>query len=298
MAGDLLQSILLTMASVGMISVNSLTLTAVCRSKDLRKDISTPFLISLFIADTLQGALAAGMSAIMSWIDLQDLNNIVKKFHAFGLYFTPNASLSSVAALATVKMIAIVWPLRVSDLITMKRTVIILVFVWIIPLVYGMLQFFTVSPKYNYRSKTSWEGPRDMWISITGAVAILLPGFLLLSGSYITIFIAVIKQTIKIRKQTIPSRDNVVQMPNLILKSFKTAKSIIIVLTVYILLYVLPSMYVFFVTKNNIQYMFWLFWLPYSESFWNCLFYLYFNKAAKNELRKMFRLQPVQVGNQ
>ena len=297
MAGDLLQSILLTAASVGMISVNSLTLTAVYRSKDLRKDISTPFLISLFIADTLQGALAAGMSGIMSWTDLQDLNNIVKKFHAFGLYFTPNASLSSIAALATVKMIAIVWPLRVPDLITMKRTVIILVFVWIIPLLYGMLQFFAVSPKYNYKTKTSWEGYKDIWISFTG-IAILLPFFLLLSGSYIIIFIVVIKQTIKIHKQTVPSTDSAIQMPSPILKAFKTSKSIIIVLTVYILLYVVPSMYVFFVTKNNFQYMFWLFWLPYSESFWNCLFYLYFNKAAKNELRKMFHLQPLQVGDQ
>ena len=297
MAGNLLQSILLTAASVGMVSVNSLTLAAVYRSKDLRKDISTPFLISLFIADTLQGALAAGMSAIMSWTDLQDLNNIVKKFHAFGLYFTPTASLLSIAALATVKMIAIVWPLRVPDLITMKRTVIILVFVWIIPLLYGMLQFFAVSPKYNYKTKTSWEGYKDIWITFTG-IAILLPFLLLLSGSYITIFIVVIKQTIKIHKQTVPSTDNVIQMPNLVLKAFKTSKSIIIVLTVYILLYVVPSMYVFFVTKNNFQYMFWLFWLPYSESFWNCLFYLYFNKAAKNELRKMFHLQPLQVGDQ
>ena len=50
MAGDLLKSILLTVAAIGMISVNSLTLTTVYRSKELRKDISTPFLISLFIA--------------------------------------------------------------------------------------------------------------------------------------------------------------------------------------------------------------------------------------------------------
>ena len=282
MAGDLLKSILLTAAAVGMISVNSLTLTTVYRSKELRKDISTPFLISLFIADLLQGTLAAGVSAVLSWIDLQDLNNIVKKFHAFGLYFTPAVSLTSIAGLATVKMIAIVWPLRVSDLITNKRTVIILISVWIIPSVYGMFQFFAVSPKYNYKSKTSWEGPRDIWISLTGGVAILLPCLLVLSGSYITIFIVVIKKTIKIRKQTMPSTDNAIQMPHLILKAFKTAKSIIIVVTVYILLYVMPSFYVLVATENNIKYPFWLFWLPYSE-----------NTAAKNELRKIFHLHPL-----
>ena len=298
MANDLWKSVLLTVATLAIVSINSMALVAVCHSKDLSKDRATPFLESLLIANLLQGALSTSVSAVLSWIDMQNMNNIIKRIHAFVLFFTPAATLTSVAALATAKMITIVWPLRVSNLLTKKRTVFILCFVWIIPLVYGVFQFFAVSPEYDYQSKTSWEGPRDMWITHTGVFAIFLPCFLLLSGSYITIFIVVIKQSIKIRKQTIPSGDNVILISNLILKAFKSAKSIIIVITIYILLYVVPSLSVFFITDNNIKYTFWLFWLPYSDSFWNCLFYLCFSKAAKNELRKIFHLNPVQDGNQ
>ena len=295
MAGGMfVKSAVLTVLSVGLISINSLSLAAVLKSKELQKQHTTPFLISLFVADLLQGVLGSGVSAVLSWADVKDMNNLLKQFHTFGLYLFPAASLTSVAALATVKMVTVVWPLRISDLITKKKTIFLLIFIWIIPISFSVLQFFGDEPVFDYSNKTSWESSKYSWITKIAIFVIFLPCFLILSGSYITVFIVVIKQTIKIRKQTAPSAEDGAQMPNLILTAFKSSKSIIAVVTIYFLGYIGPSIF-FNVTVGNSNettrgYIFWLFWLPYTESIFNSLIYICLNKAAKNELKKMFSL--------
>ena len=299
MADDkFIKSALLTLLSVGVVSINSLSVAAVIRSKYLQKQHTTPFLISLFVADLLQGFFGPGVSAALSWADIRDMNNLFKKFHAFGLYLFPTASLTSVAALAAVKMITIVWPLRISDLITKKKTIFILTFVWIIPVSVSVLPFFADAPIYSYINKTSWEGFNFSWMTTIFIFVIFLPCFLILFGSYFTIFIVVIKQTIKIRKQIATPTGDAVQMPNLILTAFKSSRSIIAVVTIYILGYIGPAIF-FNITVGNSNettrdYIFWLYWLPYTESFLNSLIYLCLNKAAKKELRKMFCLGPAQ----
>ena len=291
------KGVLLTLFTVGIVSMNSISLAAVLRSKYITEQPTTPFLISLFTADLLQGVLGTGMSAIVSWTDTKYLHSMLVRFHAFGLSFPPTLSFTSVAALAAVKMISIVWPLRISDIITRKKTMSILILIWIIPLGFCLMLFHSPVPEYSYDSKRSWEGVEYSWFTKSFIFVILLPCSLVLFGSYITIFIVVIKQTIKIRRQTAPPEENAVQMPDMILKAFKSSKSIIAVLTIYIVLFIAPAIFSFIsVGKTGYEkYVFWLYWLPYTEGFWNSLLYICLNKAAKKELRKMFHLGSTQV---
>ena len=284
------KSCLLTLFTVGIVSINSVSLAAVLRSKLLTKQPTTPFLVSLFVADLLQGVLGTGVSAALSWADTKYLSNVFVQFHSLGLIFPPTASLTSVAALAAVKMVTIIWPLRIPNILTRKKIIFILVPIWIVPLCFGVMHFFSVAPEFSYPSKRSWEGAQDSWITKSAMFVIFLPCFLVLSGSYIIIFIVVIKQTIKIRRQTAPPEENAVQMPDMILTAFKSSKSIIAVITIYIVLFLAPSIF-FLISVGNSEYenySFWLFWMPYTEGFWNSLLYICLNKAAKKELRKMF----------
>ena len=298
MVGDnVAKGVLLTLFTVGIVPMNSIALAAVLRSKYLTEQPTTPFLVSLFIADLLQGVMGTGMSALLTWTDTKYLYNMLVRFHAFGLLFPTTSNFTSIAALAAVKMVSIVWPLRISNILTKKKTVFILILIWIIPLGICLMQFFSPAPEYSPISKRSWEGVEYSWFTKSFIFVIFLPCFLVLFGSYITIFIVVIKQTIKIRRQTAPPEENAVQMPDMILTAFKSSKSIIVVITIYIVLFIGPAIFSFIsVGKNEYEkYVFWFYWLPYTGGFWNSLFYIYLNKAAKKELRKMFGLGSTQV---
>ena len=298
MVGDnIAKSVLLTLFTVGIVSMNSISLAAVLRSKYITEQPSTPFLISLFTADLLQGVLGTGISAIVSWTDTKYLHSMLVRFHAFGVAFPPTLSFTSVAALAAVKMVSIVWPLRISNIITRKKTMSILTLIWIIPLGFCFMQFFSPAPEYSYISKRSWEGDEYSWFTKNYIFVIILPCLLVLFGSYITIFIVLIKQTIRIRRQTAPTEEIAVQMPDMILKAFKSSKSIIAVITIYIALFIAPAIFSFIsVGKTGYEnYVFYLYWLPHTEGFWNSLFYICLNKAAKKELRKMFHFGSTQV---
>ena len=307
MASDMfVKSIILTALTLGMVSINSISLAAVLRSKYLRKQQSTPFLVSHFVADLLQAVLGTSVSAVLSWVDNRELSKnlaskTLKQFHGFGLMFPPLASCTSVAALAVVKMVTIIRPLRISSLLTNKKIVFILILIWILPLSLSLLHFISVAPEYNFASRRSWEGPKDSWLTITAAFVIYLPCIFILTGSNITIFIVVIRQMIKIRNQAAPLEDSAIQMPNLILAAFKSSKSIIAVISIYLLLYVAPVIFFFFTvgreTHTDSDLTFWLYWLPYTEGFWNSFFYICINKAAKKELRKMFCAGQVEPGS-
>ena len=300
--GMFVKSVVLTVLTLGMVSINSVSLVAVLRSKYLRQQHSTPFLVSHFVADLLQGVLGTSVSSVLSWVDTkEELSKLLKQFHAFGLMFPPAASCTAVAALAAVKMLTIIRPLRISSLLTKKKTVFILILIWIIPLSFSLLNFFSFSPVYNYTSKRSWEGVKDIWLTISVVFVIYLPCTFILTGSYITIFIVVIRQMIKMRNQTASLEDSAIQTPNLILAAFKSSKSIIAVISIYLLLYVGPLMFFFFTvgkgTHTNSDLTFWLYWLPYTEGFWNSFFFICINKAAKKELRKMFCAGQIEYGS-
>ena len=298
MVGDnVAKGVLLTLFTVGIVPMNSIALAAVLRSKYLTEQPTTPFLVSLFIADLLQGVMGTGMSALLTWTDTKYLYSMLVRFHAFGLLFPTTSNFTSIAALAAVKMVSIVWPLRISNILTRKKTVFILILIWIIPLGICLMQFFSPAPEYSPISKRSWEGVEYSWFTKSFIFVIFLPCFLVLFGSYITIFIVVIKQTIKIRRQTAPPEENAVQMPDMILTAFKSSKSIIAVITIYIVLFIGPAIFSFIsVGKNEYEnYVFWFYWLPYTGGFLNSLFYICLNKAAKKELRKMFHLGSTQV---
>ena len=253
------------------------------KNKDIQEDSSTPLLLALNITDFVHGATFGMISLILSWMGHRDetIPNLVKQFHIFSMRFTRFASLNLVAALAVVKLITIVKPLRAVQLITKTMIRLMLITSYILPLPAAIsVAFETLQYSYKSKETSGVKANKALCAFVTALVVISLTIY---TVSYVYIFICVVRQVIKMRRLVHIEGIAKAAAPNPVIEALKTSKGIMAVLTIYVVIYV-PGLILAHIYSDSDAY-FGLYWLAYAFGSLNVFAYVSFSKHARKELR-------------
>ena len=270
---EITKDLTVTLVTVGVLLINPLTIIGILRSKKLQKEIMTPILVSVFVADFLQGIFLGIISTYISWANIIKPPIWLVRTHCLYL-FAITSNIMSVTLLAVLQTIGVLNPLRFPVLVTKFKVWILLMITWITGAVIGTLQ--AVSSNVRYYPVTRNSGGNGN----TNA-AIVLVMLIILFISHLIIFIVVIKQQRKMRRNVGPESNN--SGPNAILAAFKSAKRILAVTTTYLVLY--PTATVVINVWSDESVSFFCFWLAYSQSIFNSMFYLAFSKEAWYQIK-------------
>ena len=262
-----------TVVSLGLVIVNPLTMVGVLRSKRLRDDVLTPVLISVFAGDLCLGLYNGTITSIISWMNIVDPPMWLVRLHAFYI-FAPLANLMSVTLLAFLQTIAIVKPLRFSMLVTRTRVVLSLALVWTVCVVWGVCIALS---NVSYFPSNRTSGSNGKLTEVTAVLTVIL--IIILIVSHMIIFVAVIKQQVKMRTQT--GADNMA--PNAFLAALRSAKRILAVTMTYMILYPTSLLTMYFLPNPMVILI--CFWLASTQGILNCVFYMIFSTEARKELR-------------
>ena len=113
----------------------------------------------------------------------------------------------------------------------------------------------------------------------------------ILIACHIIIFIVVVQQHVKIRilVNAEPS-----SAPNPIFLALKSSKKIMAVTICHIVQFVVTFTGVY-LSGDNENGRFFCIWLGYSQTIWNCCFYIAFSKDTRREIKRLFCREEVQV---
>ena len=291
MISEVTKNIILTITSFANPCINGVMIVVLVKSNEIWEEATTPLLTSLCISDILLFVLFSFISNILVWIDATAdvIPLVVMKIHAFGLIFPRLSSLGLAAALALVKLITIMKPLRAQELLSPFRLKVILAVTWIVPTLITLPVFF-FPVKYDYNMKTSQTGDSVnriftlIFISVSAA-----PSIIILFVSYITIFLVVVKKKLQSRRLVgIAPEEAGVQNNEIkaVLHAFKSAKAIVALLTVYIVLY-LPTLIIGAFHWGSPDEEFIIYTSSFCVSFLNSLTYMLCSKKARTSIRKI-----------
>ena len=286
---DIWKSIFLTAITVISLLSNGGLIPILLKNREIREDAATPLLVALSISDFIQGATFGMISSILSWSEAtkDTVSNGLAQFHTFSLLQTRMSSLNLVGSLAVVKMITIVKPLRAIDILSKKRIWIILVTCCVVPLSVSLTPF--VQPvEYSYWFKDSYFTTRGI-IEIIILTEIWTSLFIFII-SYAVIFVCVVKQYVNMRRLVLPTGENGNQeaAPNPIMAAFKSARGIIALCSIYLLLHIIGVLLTNFNAASTFDAAFVVFRLYDCNGFINVFTYLAFCKPAKKELKTFF----------
>ena len=281
---ELVKNLTVTLVTGGLLIINPLTIIAILCSRKIRNDSITPVLVSIFMTDFLQGIFLGIISTYLSWMNIIKPALWIIRFHSFYLFAT-TANIMSVTVLAVLQTIAVLKPLRFPVLVTKPKIWILVMITWITGIILGTLQATSSSIKYFPLTRsTSSDGTSEMITQV-----ILLIMIAILAICHMIIFTIVIKQQIKIRVNIGSEGDR--SGPNAILAAFKSAKRILAVTLTYLLLYVTGIVAHYAVPNETAN--FFIFWLAYSQSIWNSIFYLACSKEAWCQLKAIMCCQRI-----
>ena len=223
----------LTIITIIRLVANGTLIPILATNKDIQEDLATPLLISLSGSDFLQAATFGVVSCALGWSDATN-DNVPKSLamlHTFFLLHTRLANLHLISAIAVVKMITIVKPLRALSLLTKKRIWIIVIICCTVPFAVS-LGSFIVPVVYSHKFKDSYFLNRGVLAELLTAQ--IFASFIIFTLCYAVIIISVVKQVINMRRLVIPAGEAATgtQSANPILVAFKSARAIIALCTV------------------------------------------------------------------
>ena len=276
---EMIKNLTVTLVTSGVLIINPLTIIGILCSKKLRSDSMTPVLVSVFMADFLQGIFLGIISTYLSWRHITKPALWIIRFHSFYIFATI-ANILSVALLAVLQTIAVLKPLRFPVLVTKFKIWILVIMSWIIGIILGTQQ--AASSNVQYYPVTRNPGGNGIFTTVTLLVMIAI-----LVICHLIIFTVVIKQQIKIRVNI--GSESSDSTPNAILAAFRSAKRLLAVTSTYLILYVTAIIANGVITDKTAN--FFIFWLAYSQSIWNCVFYLAFSREAWCQLKAILSCQ-------
>lgn len=156
-----LSAIFLSFINIGIIVGNLLVLIIVWRTSKLHEP-NYFFLCSLSVADLLVGLIYCPLLLVsvvkQSWV----FGNSMCHVHAVTVGISLNASLMSLCAISVDRYYFITRPLRYRDIVTRRRTVIVIVFVWLHSVFWAIAPLFGWG-EYIYEASTTtckpnWNG--------------------------------------------------------------------------------------------------------------------------------------------
>ena len=286
MFGEIAKSSFITILTIINFIANSGFIAILVKSREIQEDSSTPLMFALNIADFVHGATFGMITLTLSWMGKTDetVPPGVKQLQFFSMRFTRMGSLNLVAAVAVVKLITIVKPLRAVQLITKTTIRIMLVVSFLIPLPACIIGASTPL-YYSYVSKESHvhlDYPKIRnCITILFGISLIIYTF-----SYLYIFACVVRQIIKMRSLVLPADGNEQVAPNPVISALKSSKGVMAVLTIYVIIYI-PGLFLSNYYLNTDIY-FVLYWFAYGFGFLNVIAYVAFSKPAKKQLRKFW----------
>ena len=286
---DIWKSLFLTAITVISLLSNGALIPVLLKNREIREDAATPLLVALSISDFIQGATFGMISSILSWTEAtkDTVSNGLSQFHTFSLLHTRMSSLNLVGSLAVVKMITIVKPLRAIDILSKKRIWIILVTCCAVPLSVSLAAF--VQPvEYSHLFKDSYFTKRGILEIII--LAEIWTSLFIFIISYAVIFVCVVKQYVNMRRLVIPTGENGNQesSPNPIMAAFKSARGIIALCSIYLLLHIIGVLLTNLKAASTADALFVIYRLYDCNGFINVFTYVAFCKPAKKELKKLF----------
>ena len=145
---QVVRSIAVSLISIGILTVNPVTLLGIWRTLSVRKEILTPVTFSVFLADFVQGLFLGPISTYLSWGNVINPPEWLVRIHSFYLAGTL-ANVGSVMLLSLCQTIAIVTPLRFSSLVTKRRVWIGLTFTWVWSFIVAVFRTCSNGIKYN-----------------------------------------------------------------------------------------------------------------------------------------------------
>ena len=286
MFGEILKSSFITLLTLINLITNSGLIAILAKNREIQEDSSTPLLLALNVSDLLHGATFGMISSILSWTGVTDetIPHILKQFHYVSMRFTRLGSLNLVAALAIVKLITIVKPLRAVQLLTKLRVRLMLAASFIVPLPVCVTSILS-NLHYSYTLKDTYLYTGTRTLRFIGLL-LIANSLILYTVSYLYIFACVVRQVIIMRRLVLPAEGNV--PPNPVITALKSSKGIMAVLTVYVVIYIPVLILAYFGVYRESGIYFMLYWLSYGLGFINVFAYVAFSKPARKELKKFW----------
>ena len=282
MFGEIAKSSFITILTIINSIANGGLIAILVKSRELQEDSSTPLILALNITDFVHGATFGVITLTLSWMGQtnETIPHFVKQLQFFSMRMTRLGSLNLVAALAVVKLITIVKPLRAVQLITKTKIRIMVVVSFLVPLPACLLGAFTTL-QYSYVSKETSVPIENgkIRICVTTLFGISL---MVYTSSYLYIFICVVKQIITMRRLVLPVDGNEQAASNPVISALKSSKGIMAVLTIYVIVYI-PALTLANIYLNSEIY-FVFYWLTYGFGFLNVFAYVAFSKPARKQL--------------
>ena len=214
---------------------NSGLIAILAKSREIQEDSSIPLLLALNVSDLLHGATFGIISSILSWMGVtnETIPHLLKQFHFVSMRITRLGSLNLVAALAIVKLITIVKPLRAVQLITKTKIYLMLLACFIVPFLACVMGacsdlYYSFSVKETYKHASN----KNLRIILILLISVSL---ILYTFSYLYIFACVVRQVIIMRRLVLPAEGTV--PPNPVITALKSSKGIMAVLTVYVVIH-------------------------------------------------------------
>ena len=206
MISDIWKSLVFTLISVISLVSNGLLIPVILKCRQIYEDAATPLLIALCVSDFLQGAFSSGISSILSWTSSTNdsISTSLKQFHTFILVHTRLSSLHLVTALAVIKMVTVIKPLRVVNILTKTRIWIIIIVCCTTPSLVS-LAAFALPVAYSSTFKDSYfkRGTKSILLSVILPLEVFTSLSILLVSTCI-IFGCVVRQIIIVRKLIAP----------------------------------------------------------------------------------------------
>ena len=177
--------------------MNSLVIAVIARYPQLREDRTTLFMFSLSVSDLAAGCTFMPISAALcsrATPEVADMVSLLPKIHAFTMWWFGSNSMHSLCWLTLSKMVVILKPLRVEQLLTHKRCYIFIGVNWIIGGLLAVVNF-KVNITWNTMLCT-YRLPNDNSVKAGYmtffVVGVLLPILLIVYGT-IRIVIVVVR---------------------------------------------------------------------------------------------------------
>ena len=286
---DIWKCLVLTVTTVIRLVANGTLIPILASSKDIQEDSASPLLLALSGSDFLQAASFGVISCALGWSDATNDNvpNSLAMFHTFSLLHTRLANLHLISAIAVVKMITIVKPLRASTILTKKRIWIIVIICCTVPFAVS-LGSFIVPVVYSHKFKDSYFLNRGVLAELLTAQ--IFASFIIFTLCYAVIIICVVKQVINMRRLVIPAGEAATgtQSANPILVAFKSARAIIALCTVSLICISLANSLTRLNIRSTANARFVIYRLYDCNGFINVFVYIAFCKPAKRVLKNFF----------
>ncbi|XP_068671619.1 melanopsin-like [Montipora foliosa] len=217
----------LCIVDCGMIAGNLLVLTVVWRTLHLHEP-NYFFLCSLSVADLLVGMIYCPLLIVSAIKQSWPFGDAVCHFHAVVICISLNASLLNLCVISIDRYLYITRPLRYPEIVTTKKTILTIVFLWFHSIFWAIAPLFGWG-EYTYEESTatckpnwSGQGQTNRTYALGLALFCFLFPVLVMVGAYTMIFIAARKQL-----------QNVAAIGGEMTKSHKAAKTVFLIIGLF-----------------------------------------------------------------